>query len=98
MEGLMSNQNNQKEMQSWSQERVFDLDASMQEIEALSDEELELISGGGLSSMFTKVKTLYQDRFQLHPENIIPAIKNKIQTARDTSSRDRGININGRRS
>lgn len=74
---------------------LAELDAS-KEIEALSDEELEVISGGGLSNMLAKAKTVYQNRFQLHPGNIIPAIKNKMQTAMEQSSSNHGININGR--
>ena len=52
------------------------LDASQQIIAELSDEELEVISGGG---WLANAKTVYQDRFQLHPENILPTLKAQFQ-------------------
>ena len=75
---------------------LSEIEAAKRVIVELSDEQLEAISGGGFTRLLTKAKVVYEDRFQLHPGNIIPAIKNKIQTARSQSSSNRGINVNGR--
>ena len=94
----MSQQFEHETQQSQAPEEIrqpllAELDASKQAIEELSDDELEAVNGGlSLSRGLSKAKAFYENKLQIHPENLVSKLKAQFQPDETPG----GMYINGK--